>query len=77
MKDSLSDVHRLLMQHLETLTDEELSGERLEATISRAKAACSVSSAITANARVVLDAHVAHGETMGSRAPGPPKFIAG
>ena len=77
MKDSLTDVHRHLMTHLEAISDDSLSGEALETVISRANTAVRVSGAITANARVVLDATVAASEMMGSRATPPPKFITG
>lgn len=77
MKDSLTDVHRLLMVQLEALCDESLSGEALEAAIRRADSSVRVSGAITANARVVLDAHRHIAELSGSRAARPPRFITG
>ncbi len=56
MKNRLSDVHNHLMLRLESLSDESLKGDALDAEIKRSKTTVEVAGAITANARTVLDA---------------------
>ena len=75
MKNTLSDVHNHMMVQLEALSEESLQGDALDAAILRAKASCGIAGAITANARLVLDAYEAQAEAMGSRAGPPPAML--
>ena len=59
MQNSLIDLNNHLFAQLERLGDEELSQERLDKEISRAKSIVSVAQPIIENARLVLDAHIA------------------
>ncbi len=56
MKNSLLDLNNHLFVVLERLNDDDISVERLEQEISRAKAINSVAESIVNNARVALEA---------------------
>ncbi|MFP2239929.1 hypothetical protein ACLEX4_15550 [Pseudescherichia vulneris] len=56
MKNSLSDLNNHLFAQMERLSDESLTGDKLQEEIHRAKAVTGISSQIISNARLVLDA---------------------
>lgn len=56
MKNTLVDLNNHLFAELERLSDEDLTGEELEAEISRSKALTGVSSQIIQNGKLMLDA---------------------
>lgn len=56
MKNTLVDLNNHLFAEMERLSDEDLSGEALDAEISRAKALTGVSSQIIQNGKLMLDA---------------------
>lgn len=56
MKNSLSDLNNHLFAQMERLSDESLTGEKLQEEINRAKAVTGISTQIISNARLVLDA---------------------
>lgn len=56
MRNTLGDLNNHLFAQLERLSDEELSGEKLNEEINRAKAVTSVASQIIANGSLVLEA---------------------
>jgi hypothetical protein len=59
MQNKLGDLNNHLFAQLERLGDEELTGDKLEEEINRAKAITSVSSQIIANGSLVLKAQIA------------------
>lgn len=56
MKNKLTDLNDHLFAEIERLGDEELSGEKLQQEISRAKAVSDVATRIIDNAKLALDA---------------------
>lgn len=56
MKNTLGDLNNHLFAQLERLNDEDLTGEKLQEEISRAKTITAVASQIIANGSLVLDA---------------------
>ena len=56
MKNTLTDVHDILVTQLEAVTDEDIQGEELKVTLARAAAATKVAGAIIGNAAVALKA---------------------
>lgn len=56
MKNTLGDLQNHLFAQLERLSDEDLTGEKLNEEIGRAKAVTSVASQIIANGSLVLEA---------------------
>lgn len=56
MKNTLGDLQNHLFAQLERLSDEDITGEKLNEEISRAKAVTSVASQIIANGSLVLEA---------------------
>ncbi|MDT9719159.1 hypothetical protein QVE09_09620 [Paenibacillus sp. ClWae2A] len=56
MKNTLGDLQNHLFAQLERLSDEDITGEKLNEEITRAKAVTSVASQIIANGSLVLEA---------------------
>ena len=56
MKNSMLDVHNLLIARLEELAQENLTPEQLENVVKRADASVKVAGAMIDNGRLVLDA---------------------
>lgn len=57
MKNTLTDVHNLLVEQLETLCDQDIKGEELDEALRRAEGASSIAKRILDNSRLALDAH--------------------
>ena len=64
MKNTLGDLNNHLFMQLERLSDEELTGDKLQEEIMRTKAIASVASQIIANGSLVLDARKLADEKM-------------
>ena len=64
MKNTLGDLNNHLFMQLERLSDEELTGYKLQEEIIRTKAIASVASQIIANGSLVLDARKLADEKM-------------
>jgi hypothetical protein len=56
MKNTLGDLNTHLFAQLERLSDEDLTGDKLQEEISRAKSVTSVASQIIATGSLVLEA---------------------
>jgi hypothetical protein len=56
MKNTLGDLNNHLFAQLERLSDEELTGEKLEEEMKRAKSITNVATQIIANGSLVLEA---------------------
>lgn len=74
MKNTLMDLHNILFAQLETLSDEDLKGDKLKQEIERSKAMSSISSTIVKNAGMVLKGAKEAGN---NRAEQVPDFITG
>lgn len=58
MKNKLTDLNDHLFAQIERLSDEDITPEKLEVEINRAKAITSVAREVISNAALVLQAHV-------------------
>lgn len=76
MRNSLTDVHNLLMEQLERLNDDDLTEEELEREIKRSAAMTNIATSITENANTVLRATKLHYE-MGNGIGGVGTFLIG
>lgn len=64
MKNRLVDLNNHLFAQLERLSDEETTGEKLTEEIERSRAVGSIAASIVGNARLMLDAQKALGESV-------------
>lgn len=55
MRTSQSDLHDILFEQLEKLTNPDISTDELKTEIERSKAVCSVSGQILANGKLALE----------------------
>lgn len=76
MKNTLSDLNDHLFAELERLSDEELTGDKLNEEIRRAEAVCGVSMQIVANGALVLKAEQFKDNAINANAK-IPKFLEG
>lgn len=56
MKNTLGDLHNILMERIEKLADDDLAGEELAEEITRCKAITGVAGTVIENAGLVLSA---------------------
>ena len=56
MKNTLLDVHNILMEQLERLSDEDLDDEQLEKEMKRSKSMTDLTKVIVDNSNTMLDA---------------------
>lgn len=76
MRNSLEDVHNLLMEQLERLNDDELNDEQLDKEIKRSAAMTNIATSIAENANTVLKGIRLHYE-MGNGVKGVNAFLLG
>lgn len=76
MKNKLSDLNNHLFAELERLSDEELTGDKLNEEIMRAQAVCKVSTQIIANGTLVLKAEQFKDNAMSANTR-IPRFLEG
>ncbi|WP_387693029.1 hypothetical protein [Photorhabdus sp. RM71S] len=74
MKNTLEDLNNHLFSQLERLSDEELSGEKLDSEIRRAKAVSNTAAQIIHNGKLALDVQKALGNQEIKSAP---KYLEG
>lgn len=76
MQNKLTDLNNHLFAQIERLNDEDLTGEKLESEIARAKAVTSVAGQIIQNGNLALRAAEFKYEAMGT-SENVPKFLEG
>jgi hypothetical protein len=77
MQNTLGDLNNHLFAQLERLGDEEITGEKLQEEINRAKAVTEVASRIITNGNLVLQAERFKAETLGRSNANSPKMLEG
>lgn len=77
MKNTLGDLNNHLFAQLERLGDEDITGEKLEEEINRAKSITSIASQIISNGNLVLQAEKFKAETIGRGNAVAPKMLEG
>lgn len=77
MKNTLGDLNNHLFAQLERLGEEDLTGEKLQEEIERAKAVNSVAQQVIANGNLVLQAKKIQAETLGRDKTEIPKMLEG
>lgn len=69
MKNKLIDLNNHLFAQLERLSEEELSGDKLQEEIERSRAVAGIASKIVDNARLAISAHKAINDGLIKTAP--------
>lgn len=77
MKNTLGDLNNHLFAQLERLSDEELTGEKLEEEINRAKSVSSIATQIIQNGSLALEAEKFKADTLGRSKIEVPKMLEG
>ena len=77
MKNTLGDLNNHLFAQLERLGEEDLTGEKLQEEIGRAKSVTSVAQQIISNGNLVLQAKKIQAETLGRDNTEIPKMLEG
>ena len=77
MKNTLGDLNNHLFAQLERLSDEGLTGEKLEEEINRAKSVSSIATQIIQNGNLALQAEKFKAETLGRSKIELPKMLEG
>jgi len=77
MKNKLTDLNNHLFAQLERLGDEDLSGEKLNEELNRAKAITAVASQVIANGNLALKAEIAKSDYLSAASFKPPEMLEG
>ena len=77
MQNTLGDLNNHLFAQLERLGDEELTGEKLQEEMNRAKSITDVASKIISNGSLVLQAEKFKSETLGRSNAKSPQMLEG
>lgn len=76
MKNKLTDLNNHLFAEMERLSDEDLTGDKLDEEIRRAAAICGVATQIIANGNLALNAEKFKDNALSANAA-IPKFLEG